>query len=574
MAQRRLFDPETGELIDEQPDIVAAEEQMDVDDMTATPETQQFRFQQNALSGQATGAAGGIDTRVPIARSPALAGMAPSVDPGMWHQDRLPVREAILAKGNIGQYKGLEGFADIARPNTLRGREAIAGLSGFEGDTYKTGLFDMMKIGQGMGMEEDEIQALMNYEKGGGAEGKMFHGLMELSGASGKGWKIEGASGKQKSLDLDIDDPRHMAEVKDFGERSMRRPRVIEGRMNERTGEMMPDRHISGGPSKIGGDSKSLFYQQRNIDRTFRKAGRVSGNEIGMDMIVKGIAIAGLAAMTGGALGPVLAGVIGPALMGASGFAAGGLGASIIGGASAGLVGGAAGGFASSAMSGFEGGLSGTLKNIGMGAGMGMVGGGLMGGLSGGGTLSFQAPGTANRAMLTSGQLAGIGGAGASGAGSAGSNFIMTPAGPMSVAPTGAGTASLTGITSANAAALGYSGIGGGAGGMSAGQGVSGARSQASFIDQAGNIASKFGESAKIAGQGIGSAAQEAGARGAAVQAQLQEAQSTGAAAQAQSAQARAAGLASNIRAKSNIFQDNPFYDPIEDFETGQVGVV
>ena len=290
---------------------------------------------------------------------------------------------------------------------------------------------------------------------------------------------------------------------------------------------------------------RGLFYKQRTQDRDFREAGRVSGGEIGPDMVIKGIAIAGLAAMTGGALAPLLAGVLAPALMGFGSMASG----AVIGGA-AGMAGGAAAGLAGSGMSGFKGGLSGTLKNMGMGAGIGGAGGSLVGGVAG---------------------ATGTGAAAASGAQASGAGTnVMTPAGPVNIGADGA----MTQITSANAASLGYTGMSGATGtGTNVGTVEGGDPSDTVIANKAGAVLDKFGSSSKVVGQGLSSTMQEAGAIEDATAQQLLEAQQAGSAAQVQSAQANAAGLQSRIAQKNAIFEDNPFYDPIEDFDAAQAGV-
>jgi hypothetical protein len=412
-----------------------------------------FRYTQQELSPGAHATAGQWD-RNPRARSAFGLPMsqAQAAMPIMY-QSQLPMVERQVATGKIDQYRGLEGFKDITDPNSLRGRAAIAELSGFEGKSTPTLMFDMAKIGEGMGFSESKVQRMLGYSpnrnavyrgvgtrdsefrgprglisdmerqkllseglttsrgrdgeeltqftpsqfqrvyqgpkrgseafgKNFGDEEQFFMGLAQLSGKpGGKAGRMEGGPnfrgtegfdyGKQKGLDLDLDDPRHMAEVANIGQR-----------------------YTSGRGFTIQGDEKKgLFTQQRDIDRRFREAGRVSGSiwEDKGKLMQIGV-MAAMAAMTGGALGPVLAGALaGPlGLAGAGGIGvASGLGGSILTGASMGLTGGAMGGLMKSMGTGFQGGLGGTLKNIGMGAGIGGLSGGVLGGIGHGASLAM-----------------------------------------------------------------------------------------------------------------------------------------------------------------------------------------
>jgi hypothetical protein len=432
----------------------------------------------------------------------------------------------------------------------------------------------MAKIGYGLGFDESEIEMLRKNKMDGGAEGDMFRGLMQLSDRGELG------TGKQKNLGLDIDDPRHMEVVEALGQKAGRQSQQIpirERNTRDAEGDIVGYRTDPGGSSGIKGSDRGLFKNQRDIDRQLRRAGRVSGSEIPMSAVVKGIAVAGLAAMTGGTMGPLLAGAIAPTL----GVASGGLAAGALGGASAGLIGGATAGAAGSALGGFEGGIYGTLKNIGMGGAMGAAGGGIIGGTAG-------AFGGASSAGGLAGPYAGLGRATAQGlgisagaAGTAGGGMIQTAA----TLPTGQGGMSANAAQMSMLGGMGYdspaqalaqSGVSAGgasAGGMTSRSGVGGQENEASFMNRVGAEIDKFGPSAKIAGRGIQSAMQDASARGEAMGGVLQEAQAAGIELQSQSAQANAAGLASRIQQKNSIFENNPFYDPIEDFDSAQTGV-
>jgi hypothetical protein len=74
MAQRRFFDPETGDLIGEENDLLAGEE-ISADEPVAPVIERgnvEARFSERAFSRQGTGAAGGQTVRQSVTRSPAL----------------------------------------------------------------------------------------------------------------------------------------------------------------------------------------------------------------------------------------------------------------------------------------------------------------------------------------------------------------------------------------------------------------------------------------------------------------------------------------------------------------------
>jgi hypothetical protein len=155
--------------------------------------------------------------------------------------------------------------------------------------------------------------------------------------------------------------------------------------------------------SSQGMDSGTMFQHQRNIDRGFRKAGRKSGSiwenpgKIGL-----GVILAGMAAMTGGALAPLAAGALGVGAAGGGLLGAGTIGASMATGAIGGMIGGGAM-TGLQAMTGQDVSWKSGLMNVGLGA----LGGGLMGGLSHG--LSNLSSGANFTAPL---QTAGAGGSG------------------------------------------------------------------------------------------------------------------------------------------------------------------
>ncbi len=456
-----------------------------------------FRYTEQALNPRAE-AVRGREQRDPRARSvytgmPAQARQAA----GMFHDDRIPMRRMEYATGGIGQYRDLEGFTDIGNPNTLRGREQIAQLSGFEGPTGVTGVVDMMQLAQGMGISEERAQQLMNFNpnpayrlqsaieergvrgllgrkigqddlnallergakrseldpafkrqitRGGGRdqvlskrdfrqtgvmnarelgrikdEERLFLGFSQLSGSSGRGWEIDDATGRQKNLDLKMDDPRHMAVVDRLGSN------LLWGR--------------AGAAGNLSGDDRALFYRQRNIDRRFRKAGRESGSIWeNPGRIIQGVTLAAMAAMTAGALAPVAAGALGIGLAsgGIAGMGAGTIGASLATGALGGAIGGGA-------MTGLQA-LTGQdvswrsgLMNVGLGA----LGGGVMGGLAhgihnigqgagafqnlAGGPSSMYIPAGGGYIDVPQGMMAG-GAGGIGGAGGAAGGYYQHPA--------------------------------------------------------------------------------------------------------------------------------------------------
>jgi hypothetical protein len=594
----RKVDPVTGEVYDDGvPEQSIAEGAVEAEGAQIPFEEQMainpFRYTQQALNPRAE-AVSGTAQRDPMARS-AFTGAPQSRGPSFdtLYQNTLPMRDVALARGDLDQYRDLKGFEDIRNPNSMRGRAAIAGLEGFSGKTQNTLMFDMNAIGQGMGYSQKKIDSLMGggsagqspYGKKFSDEEKFFMGLSMLSSSPGgkagrvKGGPnytgIEGADyGKQKSLDLDLDDPRHMAQVVKMGGTAY----GARGRFNrwgDATGEQPMGRTGLVGDGKLdpklqrilsGGkysyvdweDKKGLFTQQRDIDRQFRKAGRVSGSFMETmtepSNIAKMVIIAGLAAATGGALGPVLAGALAPSLglAGAGGVGvSAGLGGAMLTGASMGITGGAMAGLSQSAMGGFEGGLGGTLKNIGMGAGIGAVSGGVMGGLGHGASLA-------------------MGGQGFEGLGAGG--FSQGDYGAMSLA--GANPSDLQAMAQLSA---NYGGAAGGIGGDHTAINRSGVQGQGGISDTAGiaektwNVVTSPG--AKAIGKGLMSGAEHAQAKASASEAML--AKGTGMVSNAQ-----AGGLGAGLAAQGSMFAqglpDNPYYNRAyyDDFESGQGEIV
>jgi hypothetical protein len=672
MAKR--IDPVTGEMYDDgtlEPTL--AEGAMESEEAQVPFEEQMeinpFRYTQQAMNPRAE-AVSGTAQRDPRARSaftgvPAGMGGKPAFD--TLYQNTLPMKDVALARGDLDQYRELEGFSEIHNPNSMRGRAAIAQLSGFEGKTQNTLMFDMNTIGLGMGFSQAKIDRLMGgytangkspYGKKFSDEEKFFMGLSMLSSnPGGKAGRVKGGPnykgaegadyGKQKSLDLDLDDPRHMAEVVRMGGTAYgmrgrmgqwgnRDPLASQadagggqvppellakvmggGKMDGMFGGALeasratgtaradiPSAEVSkllgGGQAKLEGlfggefdrqgrpittartegtsdiakqliggrynninwdDKKGLFYQQRDIDRKFREAGRVSGSfwETMSDPgnIAKMVMVAGLAAMTGGALGPVLAGALAPTLglAGAGGVGvAAGLGGSLLTGASMGLTGGAMAGLTQSAMSGFEGGAMGTLKNIGMGAGIGALSGGVMGGLGHGASIA-------------------MGGQGFQGLGAGG--FSQGDLGAMSLA--GADPSDLQAMAALSAS---HGGAVGGIGGDHTTIQRGGIQGQAGLSDQAGFAEKAYGvvtsPGAKAIGKGLMSGAEHAQAKAAASEQMLKQGTGMVSGAQAGGLGQGLAGAAGLGGQYAQGLPDNPYYNRAyyDDFESGQGEIV
>lgn len=569
-----------------------------------------FRFTQQELNPRGEAVSGQMG-RDPRARSAFGLPMAQSQAAlPIMYQSQLPMQDRAIAIGKTDAYKDLAGYSDIVNPNSLRGRASIAGLEGFEGPTQNTLMFDMDLIGKGMGFSDSKIQRMLSYKPRGtkevevfdregnvtgtrlvhqgpgknteafgksfGDEEQFFMGLAQMSGKpGGKAGRMEGEKnyrgaegvdyGNQKDLDFKLDDPRHMAEIAKIGER-----------------------YAMGRGGNIGGDEKeSLFRTQRGYDRQFRDAGRVSGSiwEDKSTLVKMGM-MAAMAAVSGGALGPLLAGALAPTLglAGATaGSVAGGLGGSLLTGASMGLTGGAMGGLLQSISSGFEGGLGGTLKNIGMGAGIGGLSGGVLGGLSHAGSLAFGGQG-----------FQGLQGAqtGVTGAGTEAESFVQAGLSADELVKSGyiqsgVGTqggaaygvmpslgqgqmanivpisqSSFRNISPTGAGAL-WGAQGGATGGSTPDRGV---------FDRIKDVAR--GPAGKIAMQ-TGQGAMEAHQRGTmATEAALQAGEAQGARASAQ-AQTMRSGLRAQ---REGIFgtrlPDSPFYDPIEDILSAQEGAL
>lgn len=73
--------------------------------------------------------------------------------------DRLPQKEVKIAMGNLDSYEG-----QVPDPYSIRGRMAIAELPDYQGQTETTKVFDMQRIGEGMGLTEDQISSIINPE--------------------------------------------------------------------------------------------------------------------------------------------------------------------------------------------------------------------------------------------------------------------------------------------------------------------------------------------------------------------------------------------------------------------------
>ena len=402
-----------------------------------------FRYTQQALNPRGE-AVSGQAQRDPEARS-AFTGLAN--DPAglrgdILYQNQLPMRSATIASGDMGAYKDLKGYSDINDPNSLRGREAIAQLGGFEGKTQTTNVFDMPAIGRGLGLKDEAVSQLMNMqhnqtymrqeshenERGrvskqdvgvaqsekptegdyrtisnvssdtSALKGKglfhhsdrgdteaFFRGLMRLSDQGENG-------GHQKNLDLDLSRPEHMAYV------------VNLGRNND----------------YAQGYTGDLYKEQREYDRGIDRAGDSNKRQALFSSIVKGIVIGGMAAMTGGAAGAVVGGMMGT-----------GVGAGIGTGVAAGGVGGATYSGLSGAMS--EEGFS--WRDTAKGGAYGAIGGGVIGGI---GAYANQ-PGTISLAQAGSSGGSSVG----SGiAGKAGSPVMDTIGGATGAGAGGAATTS------------------------------------------------------------------------------------------------------------------------------------
>jgi hypothetical protein len=473
MVQRRIFDPETGELIEENPDIVGAEEALETDESIATPETQPFRFTQNALSGQATGAAGGIDTRTPIARSPALG---------------------------AGAYKS---------GGMILGLPTRAATFGSGDDVWSGNVFDTSLIARQMGISPERHDELMGMQRTG--EGP-----------------IEGLSDEEallRGIGRTYADPRTNT------------MQAFTARKSKAAGEDTASLMLLGRGGRVIDPTrltKEQYETKREQQETFfKKQGQQEGDGT-FGNIMKSIAMAIPAVVasvvTYGAATPYVA----PWLAGAAAGAAGGLTSGLTQGALAGDM---------------------DFKSIAQSTGLGAAGGAVTGGLAGamggagasttqaGATGPFSAIGSAPQGIssgLTPAHMSGMyGGLGLSTA----QISELTNAGLMLAPPVGGATAG--GLTGA----FGYD-------------------PEASLLRNVGNVVSSPG--AKLIGKGVTSGIQQTAA-----QSEMRQAQA-GALGQAVAplgAQAQAAGLTRRQQQKA-LFQENPFYDPIEDFSAGQSGVV
>jgi len=323
-----------------------------------------FRFTEHSLNPRAE-ATTGMAQRDPRARSAYTGhGLQQAKESGMTgelYDKQLPLRYGNIATGNVSQYEGLTGFSDISNPMSLRGREQIAGLSGFEGTSQRTQMFDIKAIGKGMGMKDEAIDQLMNVKykdqyykteskeneegrvstsrvgtamtkeqaleqglnlddlkrsrvvdsdiseltkrKGGiRDEAAFLRGLMKLSGDGGKySSGADQATGRQSGMDLKLHRPEQIAHIANMGRQEL-------------GGGWGGVRYDKG----IGNDAEdSLYKYQKRQGRDIRQTSAPKTDWTGN--IMKTAVIMGLTGITGGALAPM----IGPV---AAGMVAGGAG--------------------------------------------------------------------------------------------------------------------------------------------------------------------------------------------------------------------------------------------------------
>jgi len=120
-----------------------------------------YRFTEQALNPRAAATTGQMG-RTPTARS-AFTGVR---NPGgirsdIMYKDTLPMRATTIASGKLSKYDKLAGYKDIVDPGSLRGREQISQLKGFEGGTQRTSLMDMKAIGESFGYSAEKVDQLM-----------------------------------------------------------------------------------------------------------------------------------------------------------------------------------------------------------------------------------------------------------------------------------------------------------------------------------------------------------------------------------------------------------------------------
>jgi hypothetical protein len=256
-------------------------------------------------------------------------------------------------------------------------------------NTFAGRVFDVNAIGQGMGISEERMQEILSMKPGrqysytlGNAregDGQIYRTREDAERAMGSGYGGEG-----------IRESSRIIPISGLSDEEALLRGIAATFADERTGGMQA--FTKPGSKAAGEDVASLMtlgrtgnvihpakmtsdqYEKARTGQEdwFRRQGQ-KDNDALMGQIMKGVMIAGIAAMTGGALGPLLAGVVGPTVM-----AGGGLAAGALGGASAGLVGGLTAGSLQSLISGDF-----NLRNIGMSGLMGMAGGGILGGAAG-----------------------------------------------------------------------------------------------------------------------------------------------------------------------------------------------
>lgn len=308
-----------------------------------------YRFTEQALNPRATATTGQAQ-RDPRARS-AFTGATAQREAGfggdILYKKQLPMRAVSIARGSIDKYQGLAGFSDISDPNSLRGREAIANLGGFSGDTQKTNIMDMPQIGKQLGLNETQMDQAMNqtfedtYTRMGDREnekGRVLRGkgdaigeamteaeMKEMRDANPNFSFKQGrrlTSDQSSLLDKDgnmLDEVkffRGLARLSDSGEGTTGKQKNLEF-------DLGSDREIQqlmklGGKNDFSTGKNALMDDQRAIDTKLRKGGKTSKYSKYFEAGIKTAIMASFAAAGGVALGPALG-----SAMGGSGFAMG-----------------------------------------------------------------------------------------------------------------------------------------------------------------------------------------------------------------------------------------------------------
>jgi len=341
-------------------------EEEESEDIQGPTDALPYRFTEQALNPRAE-ATTGVAQRTPTARSAFGGGVA---NPGgirsdIMYKDTLPMRTTTIAGGKLSEYDKLAGYSDINDPGSLRGREQIAGLKGFEGDTQRTSVMDMKAIGESMGFSPEKVDQLMNvqredtytqqerYKSGETRGGNIQYSNRDVGDAMSINQRDELMSqGKLSENDFTtgsrITSDTNLVYGKDgqLGNEE----RFFRGLMNmsDRTGDF--DKNTMGGDQKplefnlgsarqlnevVGMGSMDpseydmkddLFTQQRDVNRRLQHGGKENKWSSRFQTFGKLAIMAGFGVAGGALIGPAAAGAMGVTGAAGTGAVAGGIG--------------------------------------------------------------------------------------------------------------------------------------------------------------------------------------------------------------------------------------------------------